>query len=56
MTNMKIHSHKELNVWQTAMDLAHYLTDDLTADFDQQYERLLAQLVTMARNPDKWTL
>lgn len=123
---MKIHSHKELNVWQSAMDLAHsiflttktfpkdeqysltdqlrrssrsvaaniseawrkrrypaafiaklndaegeaaesqthleiarrcnYLTDELAADFDQQYERLLAQLVTMARNPEKWTL
>ena len=123
---MKIHSHKELNVWQTAMDLAHtiflttktfpkeeqysltdqlrrssrsvatniseawrkrrypaafiaklndaegeaaesqthleiarrcdYLTDDVVSDFDQRYERLLAQLVTMARNPDKWTL
>lgn len=123
---MKIHSHKELNVWQSAMDLAHtifittktfpkdeqysltdqlrrssrsvaaniceawrkhrypaafiaklndaeseaaesqphleiarrceYLTDDLVANFDQQYERILAQLVTMARNSDKWTL
>lgn len=123
---MKIHSHKELNVWQTAMDLAHsvflttktfpkdeqysltdqlrrssrsvaaniseawrkrrypaafiaklndaegeaaesqthleiarrcdYLTADLAGGFDQQYERLLAQLVTMARHPDKWIL
>lgn len=123
---MKIHSHKELNVWQNAMDLAHniflttksfpnderysltdqlrrssrsvaaniseawrkrrypaafiaklndaegeaaesqthleiarrcnYLTDELADDFDQQYERLLAQLVTMARSPEKWTL
>lgn len=123
---MKIHSHKELKVWQNAMDLAHtifmttksfpkdeqysltdqlrrssrsvaaniseawrkrrypaafiaklndaegeaaesqthleiarrcnYLTDDQTADYDQQYDHLLAQLVTMSRNPDKWTL
>ena len=123
---MKIHSHKELKVWQNAMDLAHaifmttknfpkdeqysltdqlrrssrsvaaniseawrkrrypaafiaklndaegeaaesqthleiarrcnYLTADLTADYDQQYNLLLAQLVTMSRNPDNWTL
>lgn len=126
LRNMKIHSHKELNVWQAAMELAHslflltknfpkdeiysltdqlrrssrsvaaniseawrkrryqaafiaklndaegeaaesqthieiarrcqYIADDKAADFDQQYDRLLSQLVTMARNPDKWTL
>jgi len=123
---MKIHSHKELNVWKTAMDLAYaifiatqafpkderfsltdqlrrssrsvaaniseawrkrrypaafiaklndaegeaaesqthieiarrcnYLTDEVAADYDQQYDRLLAQLVTMSRNPDRWSL
>lgn len=123
---MKIQSHRDLKVWQTAMDLAHeiflttkkfpsdekysltdqirrssrsvpanlseawrkrryeaafiaklsdaegeaaetqthveiarrcdYLEDDIAERFDSAYDRLLAQLVTMARQPEKWTL
>ena len=43
---------------QTHLEISRrcgYLDDKTVQSLDERYEHLLAQLVTMARQPEKWT-
>ena len=46
----------ETRVW---LEIAHrcgYLSEVQTNELDAQYDRIIAQLVTMATNPDQWII
>jgi four helix bundle protein len=47
---------EETRVW---IDIAHrcgYLNEGQSQGLDQQYDRILGQLVRMATNPDQWKI
>ena len=34
----------------------HYLPEDTQTAMDEEYDQIIKMLVTMAKNPEKWTL
>lgn len=46
----------ETQVWLYFIGTFGYLDSSVTAELDDQYEHLLAQLVTMIQRPEKWSM
>jgi len=46
----------ETQVWIYFIETFEYLDSSVNEDLDAQYEHLLAQLVTMIRSPEKWSV
>ena len=46
----------ETQVWLYFVETFGYLDSSVTEDLDDQYEHLLAQIVTMIQSPEKWSM
>ena len=46
----------ETQVWLYFIESFGYLEPAVTKDLDDQYEHLLAQIVTMIQSPEKWSM
>ena len=46
----------ETQVWLYFVETFGYLDSAVTEDLDDQYEHLLAQIVTMIQSPEKWSM
>ena len=46
----------ETQVWLYFVEIFGYLDSSITEDMDDQYEHLLAQIVTMIQSPEKWSM
>lgn len=46
----------ETQVWLGFIETFGYLDSTVTESLDNQYERLLSQLVTMIQSPEKWSV
>lgn len=47
---------EETRVWLEFSLKCGYLDQDTTKDLDDTYDRILAQIVTMIQDPDKWII
>lgn len=47
---------EETRVWLEIAYRCGYLTEAQVQDLDVQYDKILAQLVTMASHPEQWTI
>ena len=47
---------EEIRVWLEFARRCHYMTEVEAAQLDDEYDKILGQLVRMITEPDKWTI